>query len=149
MSQKPSKIDPRASWVAFAKTNGLQVRLESSPGTFLNVLGALSSASQALLAAPGHPKSAFGVARTRFWRPKYRAKSRPGAILAALIVRERFGDDFGTIFERFSIDFLSFSVDFRASAVWFIMLLSGLCRWVAVCQSKPQSTLTHADTSLF
>ena len=85
--------------MAFAKTNGLQVRLGSSPGALLNVLGALLSVSQALLAAPGHPKSVFGAAQTRFWRPRYRAKSYPGALLAALIVRERFGDDFVTIFE--------------------------------------------------
>ena len=33
--------------------------------------------------------------------------------------------------------------------VWFVMLLSGLCRRTPVCQIQLQSTLTHADTSLF
>ena len=144
-SQNLSKIDARASWAAFVKTNRLQVRLGSSAGTFLNVLGAPRGVSQALLGDPGRPKSALGAARARFWRTKHRTKSRPGAILATLILRERFGDDFQTISDQFSIIFRGFS----GELVWFVMLLSGLCRWGAVGQSKPQSTLTHADTSLF
>ena len=104
-SQKPSKIDLRAPWAALAKTDGLQVRLGSSPGAFLNIFGAPGSVSQALLAGPGRPKSALGAAMARFWHPKHRTKSRPGAILATLIVRERLGDDFRTIFDRFSTIF--------------------------------------------
>ena len=145
-SQKPSKIALRASWVALAKTNGLQVRLGSSPGAFLNIFGAPGSVSQALLAGPGRPKSALGAPWARFWRPKHRTKSRPRVIVAALIVRERFGDDFRTIFDDVRSIFGRF---WGPSMVWFVMLLSGLCRWVVVCQSQPQSTLTHADTSLF
>ena len=98
-SQKPSKIALRASWAALAKTNGLQVRLGSSPGAFLNIFGAPGSVSQALLAGPGRPKNALGAPWARFWRPKHRTKSRPRVIVAALIVRERFGDDFRTIFD--------------------------------------------------
>ena len=66
-SQKPSKIALRASWAALAKTNGLQVRLGSSPGAFLNIFGAPGSVSQALLAGPGRPKSALGAPWARFW----------------------------------------------------------------------------------
>ena len=98
-SQKPSKIDLRASWAALAKTNGLQVRLGSSPGAFLNVFSAPGNVSQALLAGPGRPKSALEAPWARFWCPKHRTKSRPRVIVAALIVRERFGDDFQTIFD--------------------------------------------------
>ena len=98
-SQKPSKIDLRAPWAALAKTNGLQVRLGSSPGAFLNIFGAPGSVFQALLAGPGRPKSALGAPWASFWRPKHRTKSRPRVIVAALIVRERFGDDFRTIFD--------------------------------------------------
>ena len=98
-SQKPSKIDLRAFWAALAKTNGLQVRLGSSPGAFLNIFGAPGSISQALLAGPGRPKNALGAPWARFWRPKHRTKSRPRVIVAALIVRERFGDDVRTIFD--------------------------------------------------
>ena len=97
--RKSPKIGPRASWAALAKTNGLQVRLGSSPGAFLNIFGAPGSISQALLAGPGRPKSALGAPWARFWRPKHRTKSRPRVIVAALIVRERFGDDFRTIFD--------------------------------------------------
>ena len=63
------EIDPRASWATLAKTNGLQARFRSSPGAFLNVLGAPRNAFQALLAAPEHPKTALGAARAHFWRP--------------------------------------------------------------------------------
>ena len=116
------------------------------PSAFLNIVGAPGNVSQALLAGPGRPKSALGAPWARFWRPKHRTKSRPRVIVAALIVRERFGDDFRTIFDDVRSIFGRF---WGPSMVWFVMLLSGLCRLVAVCQSKPQSTLTHADTSLF
>ena len=122
------------------------MRLGSSPGAFLNIFGAPGSVSQALLAGPGRPKSALGAPWARSWRPKHRAKSRPRVIVAALIVRDRFGDDFRTIFDDVRSIFGRF---WGPSMVWFVMLLSGLCRWVVVCQSQPQSTLTHADTSLF
>ena len=100
--RKPSKIDPKAFWAALAETNGLQVLPGGSPAAFLIVLGTPRNALQALLAALGHPKSALGAARARFGRPKRRAKSRPGAILVTLAVKERFGDDFRSICDRFS-----------------------------------------------
>ena len=55
------------------------------------------------------PESGLGAARARFWRPKHRAKSGPGAILVTLTVKERFGDDFLSIFDYFR----SLSVAFR------------------------------------
>ena len=76
--------------------------LRGSPGVFLTALGAPRIVFQALLAAPGPSKSALGAARARFGRPKHRAKSRPGAILVTLAVKERFGDDFRSICDRFS-----------------------------------------------
>ena len=100
--RNPSKINPKAFWAALAKTNGLQVLPGGSPAAFLIVLGTPRNALQALLAALGHPKSALGAARARFGRPKRRAKSRPGAILVTLAVKERFGDDFRSICDRFS-----------------------------------------------
>ena len=75
---------------------------EGFPAAFWTVLGTPSNALRALLAALGHPTSALGAARVRFGRPKYRHKSRPGAILVTLAVQERFGDDFRPIFDRFS-----------------------------------------------
>jgi len=89
-----------------------------------------------------------------------RSWSGPGAFLASKASYQKPSrGDFGhpnrqrPIWHRFLHDFRQFSIDFRAnwgpSVVWFVMLLSGLCRWVAICQSKPQSTLTHTDTSLF
>ena len=75
------------------------MRFGSSPGAFLNIFGAPGNVSQALLAGPGRPQSALRAPWARFWRPKHRTKSRPRVIVAALIVRERFGDDFRTIFD--------------------------------------------------
>ena len=110
----------------------------------------------------------------RLWRARKRFPSpfgRPGAsqerswsALGALLASEASYQkpskgDCGrldrqrTIWRRFSDDFRSCSIDFRAnwgpSVVWLVMLLSGLCRWVVVCLSEPQSTLTHAEKSLF
>ena len=105
-SRKLPKIDPRASWATLAKTNGLQARLKSSHGAFLNIFGAPRNIFQAIITTPGHPKTALGAAWAHFWRPKYRSKNRPKAILANLSVPERFGEDFRYIFDRFCIIFI-------------------------------------------
>ena len=78
---------------------------------------------QGLLAILGHPKTALGAARAHFWHPKHRAKSRPGAILVTLNVPERFGNNFQTVFDRFSIIVVRFSNVcglVRNVAVWIL-----------------------------